>query len=317
MERQKPTTSVRHNDEFSQALMESYTRWMGGEGFQQSSISEEGIPSLQKKGGEDTFTKKDPKANAGAADPAVDLRTGAGVKQSHGATIQYTNVVAKEGYGEKKHKEGKAEEKKEKVKEAFNIHVEGVHYVFEKMDGVDDNGSKTCWKGYRKAGTKMKGGKEVNNCVKAGYEPFGELILDENTSPTATYGHMLNYIEEKNGLYANIHAKRKRGEAPAKPGHEDYPAKDAFKKAAKTAKKEGYDVDTANQLWSEVSERLEQLGEMDNVKFKVIGEKMDAVGKEDGDIDNDGDKDKSDSYLHARRKKISKILAAKGKSEKK
>jgi hypothetical protein len=23
-----------------------------------------------------------------------------------------------------------------------------------------------CWKGYRKAGTKLKGGKRVNNCVK-------------------------------------------------------------------------------------------------------------------------------------------------------
>ena len=49
-------------------------------------------------------------------------------------------------------------------------------------------------------------------------------------------------LEEKKGLYANIHAKRKRGEAPAKPGDEDYPAKDAFKKAAKTAKKEEVEV---------------------------------------------------------------------------
>ena len=49
--------------------------------------------------------------------------------------------------------------------------------------------------------------------------------------------------EAKKGLYANIHAKRKRGESPAKPGDEDYPAKDAFKKAAKTAKKEEVEVD--------------------------------------------------------------------------
>ena len=59
--------------------------------------------------------------------------------------------------------------------------------------------------------------------LAAGYTPEGETI------------------EEKKGLYANIHAKRKRGESPAKPGDEDYPAKDAFKKAAKTAKKEHYD----------------------------------------------------------------------------
>jgi len=48
--------------------------------------------------------------------------------------------------------------------------------------------------------------------------------------------------EAKRGLYANIHAKRKRGESPAKPGDKDYPAKDAFKKAAKTAKKEEVEV---------------------------------------------------------------------------
>jgi len=48
-----------------------------------------------------------------------------------------------------------------------------------KMDGKDDNGFKSCWKGYRKAGTKVKGGKEVNNCVKAGYEMDGEEDLTE------------------------------------------------------------------------------------------------------------------------------------------
>lgn len=38
-------------------------------------------------------------------------------------------------------------------------------------------------------------------------------------------------------------------------------------------------------------------------------EGMDPVGKEDGDIDNDGDKDKSDSYLMKRRKAIKKAMA--------
>jgi len=57
----------------------------------------------------------------------------------------------------------------------------------------------------------------------------------EDTTPAS--------VEEgKKGLYANIHAKRARGESPAKPGDKDYPAKDAFKKAAKTAKKEEVEV---------------------------------------------------------------------------
>jgi hypothetical protein len=89
------------------------------------------------------------------------------------------------------------------------------------MDGVDDNGNTSCWKGYKKQGTKKKGGKEVNNCVKAGFEPTGEEIKEK---------------------------------------------------------------------------------------------KLDPVGKEDGDVDNDGDKDKSDKYLLARRKKVSKII---GMSKKK
>ena len=41
-------------------------------------------------------------------------------------------------------------------------------------------------------------------------------------------------------------------------------------------------------------------------------EGLDPVGKEDGDIDNDGDKDKSDSYLLNRRKKIGDRMKAKG-----
>ena len=39
------------------------------------------------------------------------------------------------------------------------------------------------------------------------------------------------------------------------------------------------------------------------------GGKLDPVGKEDGDVDNDGDKDSSDSYLLKRRKAIAKAMA--------
>ena len=41
----------------------------------------------------------------------------------------------------------------------------------------------------------------------------------------------------------------------------------------------------------------------------VTEKKLDPVGKADADIDNDGDVDKSDKFLHARRKKVSKIIA--------
>ena len=48
----------------------------------------------------------------------------------------------------------------------------------------------------------------------------------------------------------------------------------------------------------------------------IYEKKMDAVGKEDGDIDNDGDKDSSDDYLANRRKAIGKSMGKKGKCEK-
>ena len=46
---------------------------------------------------------------------------------------------------------------------------------------------------------------------------------------------------------------------------------------------------------------------------EIKEKKLDPVGKADKDIDNDGDHDKTDKYLIARRKKVSKILGMKKK----
>ena len=300
MERQKPTTNVKHNDAFSEALMDSYTRWMGGEGFQGTQIQEvvappkkelatptrEGgadastsIPDLSGKEDKecDDFSTKDPKEGSGAPDPATDLRVGAGVKQSHGAEIKdTTKVVAREEACSSSGGEGSAKRKKE---------------------------DKTSLK-------------------------------KEETE----------VLDEKKGLYANIHAKRKRGGTPAKPGSKNYPAADAFEKSAKTAKKEAvsFELDGVEYVF-EAEETLEE-GSMKQARknvgastcwkgYKAKGTKMkggksvpncvkeeeiqekklDPVGKEDKDIDNDGDHDKSDKYLLARRKKVSKIISSKKK----
>lgn len=45
-------------------------------------------------------------------------------------------------------------------------------------------------------------------------------------------------------------------------------------------------------------------GDVEIIDEKKKHKKLDPVGKEDGDIDNDGDMDKSDEYLHNRRKAI-------------
>lgn len=46
--------------------------------------------------------------------------------------------------------------------------------------------------------------------------------------------------------------------------------------------------------------------------IRDISEKnLDPVGQPDADVDNDGDVDSSDKYLHKRRKAISKAIAKK------
>jgi hypothetical protein len=209
MDKQKPVNSLAHNDAYSSALIESYSRWMSGDQFQNSTVNE-------------AFAGMDPQSHGAEIEDTTKKKKTA-KKESSAAQLE----IKKESCGPE-HSENNSKKKKETKKEEYEVlereeyEIDGEIYVLEKvkMDGKDDNGFKTCWKGYKKQGTKIKGDKEVNNCVKAGFEPEGEEITEK---------------------------------------------------------------------------------------------KLDPVGSEDKDIDNDGDHDKSDKYLHARRKKIGKILAMKGK----
>ena len=187
MDKQRPVNKVAHHDAYSSTLMEMYTNWMGGDCFQGSNIPE-------------AFAGMDP--------------------QSHGAEVEDTTKKKKVAKKEKSVAESALCEKCGKdpcecdtVLEREEIEIDGETIIIEKAKGLD---GKACWKGYKLAGTKKKGGKTVDNCVKAGFEPEGE----------------------------------------------------------------------------EISEK-----------------KLDPVGSEDKDVDNDGDHDKSDKYLLARRKKVSKIIA--------
>ena len=112
-----------------------------------------------------------------------------------------------------------------------------------------------------------------DECVKAGVEYEGEEDLAEVAPPGAKAERMVKHIKK---------SYSKDGELTDKEKSIAYAT--AWKHKNKMKKEE-----------------------------VELSEKMDPVGKEDGDIDNDGDKDKSDKYLAARRKKIGKILAMKGK----
>lgn len=63
----------------------------------------------------------------------------------------------------------------------------------------------------------------------------------------------------------------------------------------------------AHMLNQRLTGLYEDIGQVLN-RYYDIDEALDAVGKEDGDIDNDGDKDDSDEYLQKKRDAISKAV---------
>ena len=60
-----------------------------------------------------------------------------------------------------------------------------------KKKGLD---GKACWDGYKLQGTKMKGGKRVDNCV-----PIKEIEADDDTEFTITLQHLLDKHATKGG----------------------------------------------------------------------------------------------------------------------
>ncbi|MAZ31193.1 MAG: hypothetical protein CMP57_03760 [Flavobacteriales bacterium] len=97
-----------------------------------------------------------------------------------------------------------------------------------------------------------QGAKNVGDFIKktlsdAEFKMFGgnekfELFL------TDFYKVATESVEEgKKGLWANVHAKKKRGEKPAKPGDEDYPDEEAWKDA-----QESLDVNEAAEVTKEM-----------------------------------------------------------------
>ena len=63
----------------------------------------------------------------------------------------------------------------------------------------------------------------------------------------------------------------------------------------------------AHALNQRLTGLYEDIGHVLN-RYYEIDEALDAVGKEDGDIDNDGDEDSSDEYLKKRRDAVSKAV---------
>ena len=83
-----------------------------------------------------------------------------------------------------------------------------------------------------------KSPEELDSIISNGHDWAAEHITtakDDIEEVCDFFTHGKNVMDEgkKKGLWDNIHAKRKRGEKPAKPGDEDYPNKKSWDKVTK------------------------------------------------------------------------------------
>ena len=304
MKYQKPVNNVNNNDEFSSGLMEAYGRWMEGDTFQNTTPVD-----LQLS--EAPFDGMDPQSNGAEIEDTTKrkktAKKGGYVGQESAPKNEETEVLEREEY-----------------------EIDGQIYVIEKQKGLD---GKACWKGYKQMGTKMKGGKRVDNCVKAGDEVThdGEALAEKHKveCPECKGSgcghcddkgyHLKEYFEKENGKMVKKHncaAKvKKEGKEYFCIPEQHTMLEDGTVTHYDLVSEQG-DV-LRNVSVSELEIVTEKMHEhvVNYAKnAEVLGEKkLDPVGKEDSDIDNDGDVDKSDKYLHARRKKVGKILAMKKK----
>ena len=80
-------------------------------------------------------------------------------------------------------------------------------------------------------------------------------------------------------------------------------------KVLKTQVKEFKSVaNEANAVNQRLTSLYEDMGHILNRYYDINEETLDAVGKEDDDVDNDGDKDASDEYIKGKRDAITKAM---------
>ena len=95
-------------------------------------------------------------------------------------------------------------------------------------------------------------------------------------------------LQEKKGLWANVHAKRKRGEKPAKKGDKDYPDEKAWKAAQEADEYDEHDEkDELNE--AEYDGREVELNKPTPIRKGQTGygKKQDKVDVKDGPKEDD------------------------------
>ena len=141
------------------------------------------------------------------------------------------------------------------------------------------------------------------NLDKAHYELNGDPLQEEEKAPRMQKGAMAydgpnkERIEAADRILAKTNKKRKKMNEMSCPSPKvvDTSSKSKDKKITPSV------LDKIRKLNTGAGSQFEQ----------VVHEKMDPVGQEDKDIDNDGDHDSTDKYLLKRRKAIGKAIAKK------
>lgn len=162
----------------------------------------------------------------------------------------------------------------------YEIEMEdGETIIIEKMKGLD---GKACWKGYKQMGTKMKGGKRVDNCVKAGYEMEGEEELEEKAPPGAKYERMVKHIKKgysKGGLsdkeksIAYATAWKAKGKSVKEEKEESEAEEEKEKKMSKSAKEKHEKAEDKKE--KEMKEARDMPGNQEKIDANKNG-KVDA-----------------------------------------
>ena len=90
--------------------------------------------------------------------------------------------------------------------------------------------------------------------------------------------------------------------------HKFYSRSYVSQKYGDRAKEIEHNIEDENPNVWDMYTSLETPEEVDDFVSGFLNEKLDAVRHEDADIDNDGDVDKTDKYIHKRRKAIGKSM---------
>ena len=173
--------------------------------------------------------------------------------------------------------------------------------------------------------------KKSTNIIKKGKERLGKFVpkkgskLDQQVNPSKEkpiFGEGTSYgITKGSGKPSGAMAgfgKAPRTQKGAMsydgPNKERSEAADrviAKTKAKRKKMKEGVKYDQNMPYVAGQTNKRREEKPMTPEQRRMIPEKMDAVGQEDGDINNDGKKDGTDKYLASRRKAIGKAIAKK------